>query len=307
MSKTRQGNQVVLFGLGSLWPSREIRLKQIPCTKSLILLLIKVCFTMSPTRLVAVSPRISKVAPPKEVKSITELISVLKVDNSGFDEDIWFRGHSNVAWTLSPTLMRLSTAPSEGALLTRFKQSAAMLIGSHPKDEFDWLFLMQHYGVPTRLLDWTESPLAALYFAVEDEVHDSIDGALWSLRPTELNRIANISTSEKNFIPSFEDEELKNYSVQTLRSNTRNKLAPIATIATRNSPRIQAQLGVFTIHHLDVRPIEDFCSGNEVTKYIIPAAAKGVIRNELSLLSITKFTLFPELASIGDIIKRRIK
>lgn len=157
---------------------------------------------------------------------------------------------------------------------------------------------------PTRLLDWTESPLTALYFAVENEVDDKSDAALWSLRPTELNKIANISTSEKNFIPSFDDIELKNYSVQTLSSNPRNKLAPIATIATRNNPRIQAQLGVFTIHHLDKRPIEDFCSSNELTKYKIPGSSKREIRNELNLLSINKFSQFPELASIGEILKR---
>ncbi len=191
--------------------------------------------------------------------------------------------------------------------MTRFKQSAAMLINASPKDDFDWLFLMQHYGVPTRLLDWTESPLTALYFAVDNENDETTDAALWSLKPTKLNKIANISTIEKNFIPSFEDIELKNYSVQTLSSNPRNKLAPIATIATRNSPRIQAQLGVFTIHHLDNKPIEGFCTQDELIKYKIPGKSKKEIRNELNLLSINKFSLFPELASIGEIIKRGLK
>lgn len=242
----------------------------------------------------------------KTLSSIGELIETLKTDYSSFNEDMWYRGQSNFEWKLSPGLMRLSEAPSEGALLTRFKQSAGMLINASPKDEFDWLFLMQHYGVPTRLLDWTESPLTALYFAVEEE-KDDMDAALWALKPTELNKIANISTSEKNFIPSFDDVELQNYSVQTLSSNPRNKLAPIATIATRNSPRIQAQLGVFTIHHLDNRPIEDFCTNNEIVKFKIPADSKKTIRKELALLSFSKFTLFPELSSIGEILKKRLK
>jgi hypothetical protein len=242
----------------------------------------------------------------KTITSIGELIEILKTDYSSFSEDLWYRGQSNFDWKLSPGLMRLSEAPSEGTLLTRFKQSAGMLINASPKDEFDWLFLMQHYGVPTRLLDWTESPLAALYFAVDEE-KDFCDAALWALKPTELNKIANISTTERNFIPSFDDVELQNYSVQTLSSNPRNKLAPIATIATRNSPRIQAQLGVFTIHHLDNRPIEDFCNQQEITKYRIPADSKKIIRKELALLSFSKFTLFPELASIGEILKKRLK
>ncbi len=242
----------------------------------------------------------------KTISSLGQLIETLKTDYSSFAEDLWYRGQSNFDWKLSPGLMRLNEAPSEGALLTRFKQSAGMLINASPKDEFDWLFLMQHYGVPTRLLDWTESPLTALYFAVDEE-NDDVDAALWALKPTELNKIANISTTEKNFIPSFDDVELQNYSVQTLSSNPRNKLAPIATIATRNSPRIQAQLGVFTIHHLDNRPIEEFCTRQEITKYRIPGESKKVIRKELALLSFSKFTLFPELASIGEILKKRLR
>lgn len=243
----------------------------------------------------------------KIINSIENLIEILKNDFDEFSEDIWFRGQSNFDWKLSPGLMRLKEAPSEGALLTRFKQSAGMLINANPKDDFDWLFLMQHYGVPTRLLDWTESPLTALYFSVLEEEGDDKDAALWSLKPTELNKIANISTNEKNFIPSFDDDELKMYSVEKLSSNPRNKLAPIATIATRNSPRIQAQLGVFTIHHLDNRSIEEFCSSDEVCKYKIPAESKRNIRKELELLRINKFTLFPELASIGETLKKGLK
>lgn len=243
----------------------------------------------------------------EEIKSISNLITILKKQRKKFDEDIWFRGQSDISWTLSPGILRLVKTTSESSLLTRFKQSAAMLINKSTKDDFDWLFLMQHYGVPTRLLDWSESPLAALYFAVHDRINDDKDGALWLLKPTELNKIANISTAEKNFIPSFDDEELGNYSVKTLSSNPRNKLAPIATIATRNSTRIQAQLGVFTIHHLDTKPIEEFCVNNEVIKLNIPSSSKAKLREELSLLEVNKFTLFPELSSIGEILKNKIQ
>jgi hypothetical protein len=243
----------------------------------------------------------------KEIAGISQLIQILKDDNSSYDGDIWYRGQGDFTWSLSPGLLRCKKdTPSEGTLLARFKQSAAMLINDNPKDNFDWLFLMQHYGVPTRLLDWTESPLTALYFACIEQKHDDVDGSLWSLKPTKLNETAGISTSEKNFIPSFDDQELINYSVETLASNPRNKLSPLATIATRNNPRIQSQLGVFTIHHLDQRAIEEICSNDEIIKYKIPKSAKAEIRKELKLLGINKFTLFPELSSIGEILKEGI-
>ncbi len=243
----------------------------------------------------------------KEINSISELLKNLVDDLGSYDEDIWFRGQSDFKWNLFPGLFRFSEGPSESILLTRFKQSAALLLDTSPKDDFDWLFLMQHYGVPTRLLDWTESQLTALYFAIEDEKFDANDSALWLLKPIELNKIAKIASDEKNYIPSFDDEYLKNYDVSNMNSNRKVAFSPVATIATRNNPRIQAQLGVFTIHHLDKKPIEEFCNNNEVIKYCIPSASKNNLRKELELLSVNKFSLFPEISSIGELLKKRLK
>lgn len=64
----------------------------------------------------------------KTINSIGDLINILKIDFEGFNEDVWFRGQSNFDWKLSPGLIRLKNAPSEGTLLTRFKQSASMLL-----------------------------------------------------------------------------------------------------------------------------------------------------------------------------------
>lgn len=78
---------------------------------------------------------------------------------------------------------------------------------------------------------------------------------------------------------------------------------PIATIATRNNPRIQAQLGTFTIHHKEKAPIEGVGDGKHCLKLLIPAANIPNIRDELNILGMNRFTLFPEMASIGGLIK----
>lgn len=241
----------------------------------------------------------------KVVSSIEDLLGHLDTDNNGYHGSIWYRGQANRNWTLTPGYLRLTAPPSESTLIKKFKQSAAMLVSNIPNQSFDWLFLMQHYGVPTRLLDWSESPLVALYFAVEGyNNYPKADAALWSLKPSELNKNAGINNAnEEFFIPSFEDVELENYSVENLSSNTRTQLRPLATIATRNNSRIQAQHGVFTIHHHDRTPIENIGDSTHVIKYVIPDGARRTIVNQLSLLGFTKFQLFPELASIGDIIK----
>lgn len=242
-----------------------------------------------------------------EISSVPDLISALEQDFKGYGGAVWFRGQANKAWKLNPGYLRLAEPPSESTLLKRFKQSAAMLLDRDPKDTFDWLFLMQHYGLPTRLLDWSESPLVALYFAVEDQERTpDVDAAIWCLLPSELNKKANIMDDhEEFFIPSFDDVELTNYSIESLSSGPkRTKLLPIATIATRNNSRIQAQLGVFTIHHLDDIAIEDIGDAAHVVKYSIPAGRRALILDQLRLLGFSKFTMFPELASIGENIKR---
>ncbi len=126
------------------------------------------------------------------------------------------------------------------------------------------------------------------------------------LKPIELNKLANIKTTEKNYIPSFDDEYLTNYNIQNVNSNKKLEMSPVATIATRNNSRIQAQLGVFTIHHLDKKPLDEFCSNKEIIKYLIPKASKSLLRKELDLLSVNKFSLFPELSSIGEILKKKL-
>ena len=243
-----------------------------------------------------------------EVKSIQDLIVALGEDNTGYEGQTWYRGQANADWGLLPGYFRLISPPSESTLIKQFKQNASMLIEKTPKDSFDWLFLMQHYGVPTRLLDWSESPLIGLYFAVENHSrHLSTPAALWALRPSELNKNAGLNDAdEAHFIPSFEDSELESYTVEILAQNSRNKLKPLATIATRNNARIQAQHGVFTIHHHDHVPIETIGNSTHVVKYVIPDEFKSSIKNQLGLLGFTKFQLFPELASIGDIIKGRL-
>lgn len=238
----------------------------------------------------------------KSITSIGELINHLNEDGAEIDVPIWFRGQSDVSWKLQPKLMRLYPLPSESHLLNKFKQSATFILENKPANEFEWLFLMQHYGISTRLLDWTESPLVALYFALNEMTAADKDGALWVLLPTELNKLSNYKPEFASEIPSFEDEHLQNYLPNTIASERKSSLIPMAAIAPRNSSRMQSQLGVFTINHRENVFIEE--AGHEykhVWRYIIPKDSKEKLLKELSLLRFTKFQLFPELASLAEI------
>ncbi|UIJ76402.1 MULTISPECIES: FRG domain-containing protein [unclassified Acinetobacter] len=238
------------------------------------------------------------------IESIEQLIAVLE---NFKDQDIkWYRGQADKNWKLTPNLLRRKATTSEKTIVNRFMQNASMLLGNKPTSYFDWLFLMQHYGVPTRLLDWSESPLVALYFAVSNEL-DS-DGALWILDPIKLNALANVKRDgELDFIPSFEDKYLTTFTFQSMEEAPHIEMRPLATIATRNNVRIQAQQGVFTIHQLDKTPIDELYSGQHVTKINITKESKKKISDDLKLLGFSSFQLFPELASIGELVSGAIK
>lgn len=244
----------------------------------------------------------------KQINSISDLVKHLKTDKPGVIGVTWFRGHSDHAWKLESGYERLKNPPKEIALVNEFRQNANLLLDTHkPISDFDWLILMQHYGVPTRLLDWSESPLVSLYFATDqkDSRSKNKDGAIWMLDPGKLNM--NTNSSQDPYIPAFEENDyMADFETLKFDSGRNAGLMPIAAIATRNNPRIQAQLGTFTISRSKT-PIDEVGDKSHVKKYIVPKGSKSVIAEELRILGLGKFQLFPELASIGEKIKGSYK
>jgi hypothetical protein len=221
---------------------------------------------------------------------------------------VWFRGQAVAKWKLQPSIMRPPHSPDdEVVLLKKFKQNAVPLIDVAPIREDEWLFLMQHHSVPTRLLDWTESPLVALYFAVaeaKDAKHRKKDAALWCLYPHVLNDLAGIHMEPEHDIPSFGHEKyLDDYLPTRATGITTASKQPVALIAPRPFRRMHVQQGVFTIFHRNITPLEKLENKQgkqpHIVKFIIPAAAKSKLRQELLLLQIDRLALFPELENVA--------
>lgn len=243
------------------------------------------------------------------ISSVPELVyEVEKHARRGRRQPIWFRGCSDKRYTLVPSLGRRPyELQHERALVNAFKQNAIQFVSERPQSEWEWLFLARHHGVPTRLLDWTESALVGLYFAAATaRTRAEVDGALWVLFPTLLNRQANIQVRDARDLPIFEDDNqhLKNYLPSILAAEVQSRLTPAAGIAIRHSKRMQAQHSVFTVTHRDQTSIDAIGTGEHVGRYIVPARFKPRIRRQLDALKIDLLTVFPELDNVASLARR---
>jgi len=246
--------------------------------------------------------------PPAVINDVGDLLAALQSHRQS--EAVWYRGQSRSTYTLLPSLGRKPFEYAhERALMTKFKQNALPFLLRRPDDEWDWLFLGRHYGLPTRLLDWSESPLVALYFALgESKTEWKQEGVLWALLPGELNKLAGISPKVPFEIPAFGDDTiLDNYRPSRIAAPGSSLLLPAAAIAFRDFPRMQAQHSVFTISHLDQTPIDQLGTQQHVWSYSVPAARKAHLRLQLVDLAITRLALFPELDNVAALAKASVK
>ena len=237
------------------------------------------------------------------VNSVSELITSIFNHSVIFKKPVWYRGHSNKTWELRPLIFRSNLKcgkRDEMNLIKKFKQDATLLVNPLPANQYEWLFIMRHYGVPTRLLDWTESPLVGMYFTVNEYKNKDKDGVLWALSPLDLNKQGGREHDPEN-LPSFgEDDEMSSYKPERYSQETRSEMLPVAFIAPRNTQRMQSQLSVFTIYHRNKIAIDKIDDKSHIWRYTIPSTAKVKIKKELEALNFGKFQLFPELDTVGE-------
>ena len=235
---------------------------------------------------------------------------------------LWFRGHKDVDWKLETTLQRRGMwADREQLLLDRFRLNAVGYLEPHrlAPTEWDWMFLMRHHRAPSRLLDWTESPLIALYFAVEldpshwDEPEDETDGHVWVLLPTVLNSRASLVSESGGgppIVPMFDsaiDSRLVNYRTDMIARSMDTPLPPVAGHGLRTFPRLEAQQGNFTIHHADPKPLDDWHDGSHLWRYTCPWDKKATLRAELRAAGINRLALFRDLDAVAWVAEEALR
>ena len=222
-----------------------------------------------------------------------------------------FRGMSNVDYSLETALIRLggNFEQLERHLLRNFKKYAHR--SAVKRDSiWEWLAVAQHYGLPTRLMDWTYSPFVAMHFATASVDEMDKDGVIWAVNYVMTHRLlpeglrqdlqaegANIFTVEMLSKQIVSLEELANMS---------DTCVVLFFEPPSMDDRIVNQYALFSIMS-DPKEIMDrwlFTYPDLYRKIIIPSELKWEIRDKLDQANITERVLFPGLGGLSRWLKR---
>lgn len=289
------------------------------------------------------------------IKSISDYMEAIKVikwrsSSNDFQEefDFFFRGHSNKDYKLVPSLFRKNAKDQyehheelEAFILETFRKEAVAFEKNFlTMDLIELMTYAQHFGVPTRLLDFTTNPLIALYFACQpssaNKENDDTDGTIY------LVKTSNLANSSRNKV-----KDKPNYSEMNTRKNKIDSVIrhiqcgendcypyPFDYIPYYIDARMKAQSSRFLIWGNDksdltsmfgdkhkikyfkeptleegvqlVYPYADLNAIDKTTfilEFIVPASMKSELLKQLSQFDINEKTLFPGLDGLGKFIK----
>ncbi len=238
-----------------------------------------------------------------------------------------FRGQSCYKWDLATSFERKRTGVNwtgwydlENKMLVEFKRQAHHYISHLPEEDVEWLALMQHYGCPTRLLDFTKSFWIALFFAINDADSDS---AVWIVDTSYY--IKRDEPQCKDYIISSYNKKAAEEANNILKGDDNTKYEPDVVFVEPFviNQRLSLQQGLFAFPRaLDLSFEENLCKklqtksfeelkklegDTSIFKLKISKKIHGSILSFLSTMNINSSTLYPGLEGFAKSMINHIK
>lgn len=224
----------------------------------------------------------------------------------------WFRGVGSAKFDLIPGLYRREDTRDlllDLKLRREFRRlGMPMFAGGTGRNQWEWYFLMQHYRMPTRLLDWTDAALFALYFALASAVTGARP-CVWALNPWRLNELSTgfrtvyrcedlLASPDVRLTAYLCDEEQRLASTPEL---------PVALLPTLVDSRMAAQHSYFTVHGKEplalnkMVKLKGLIAEGSLQRAVIEVSDVGIrsMRVLLGTCGIVETTLFPDLEGLS--------
>ena len=269
---------------------------------------------------------------PIRITSLGSFFVELEKTLPDVERTILYRGHPSTSYVLRPSMFREQSQRKDEKNIFRELISVQPSAFAEDRNVFEQLMRMQHFSLPTRLLDLTYNPLVGLFFACE--THHNEDGELITLSAAKtrvryfdsdtVSCLANLS-----FLKGNERDELRKAEtdkdvkackaggrlLQFIRSEKSYFLPEIRVDDLRSvqlvrpkqtNPRIVAQQGAFLLFGLISELKKSNRFGMKVSRMTIPAAAKPKILRDLDRVNINRAALFPEVESAAKYIMSKL-
>lgn len=227
-----------------------------------------------------------------------------------------YRGTADIERTLLTSLDRLggvnpphAKSGLEEHILRNFMRYSRPYLGNAPVNEWEVLVSAQHHGVPTRLLDWTYSPLVAAHFATLDPAQQR-DRVIWRLDWQRVHRtfgLPELALLIDDVARTFGDDSTELSPWSLFAGKPTREFACMIEPPSLDA-RIVAQAAVFTLCSDRTRSFDDFLDDHglqdALTRYVIPGDAAAKFRDQLDLVGMDERRLFPDLDGVAAEIRR---
>ena len=217
-----------------------------------------------------------------EIKNLSDLFHIFEYRNSGWI--MYFRGQVR-DWSLRPSLAREGVPEQERKKEPECFERLAEILPN--VNDWERATIAQHYGVPTRLLDWSENPLVGIYFTIKEDKYDNQNGVIWVFedKTTVVGKVASLRSGiglrSLDYPRPYRAWKDLQYKIPR-------------TIAQRGSVTSQPDL----LKTFDEQKFDP--NTQSLRKFIVPKNIKHQLRDQLSILGITERRLFPDFLDIGN-------